>query len=121
MAGGRQLGCLVRSAPFTDRSGRRELDVILAAAACGWRIELFFSGAGVLHLVPEKDSEGAGLPRTWRGWKALAEAGPVRCWVESDGVPLLGGPSASPLLDVEELGRAEIAGRLRHCDRVMVL
>ncbi|MBT8061924.1 MAG: DsrE family protein [Gammaproteobacteria bacterium] len=121
MAASKTLGCLVRSAPYAERSGRDALDLVMAALLDGWHLELFFIGDGALHLVGAKQPSSAGLPGTWKGWKSLPELGPVRAWVEaSDAVP--GSlDTHDSLLPCRETNAGDMAKRLTACDRVVML
>lgn len=120
MGDSRTLGCLVRSGPFEGCSGRDQLDLVMAALLNGWQVELCFAGAGVLHLLANKDHESARLPGTWKGWAGLPELGTVRAWVdrESTGLEMDGNHT---LLPFAECDRVSMAERLAGCDRVCVI
>lgn len=115
------LGCLIRSAPFEGRSGRDQLDIVMAALLGGWRLELFFTGNGMLHLLADKDHAAAGMPGTWKGWKGLPELGPVRAWVEPGFESMTSAGTAGVLVPCSELDSTAMAERLAACDRVLLI
>jgi sulfur relay (sulfurtransferase) DsrF/TusC family protein len=116
-----RLGLIIRSAPFTGRAARDQLDVALAAATVEYALELFFIGQGALQLVSRHEPAAACLPRGSRGWKSLPTLTEVNAWVEPGAraqFDTLGQPC---LLDVAELDGPQMADRLQACDRVWVI
>lgn len=121
MPASRTLGFIVRSGPYSGRSGRDQLDMVLAASLSGWSIELFFVADGLWHLVPDKHHAVAGLPGTWRGWKSLEELAPMRCWVEAGSISVRAVAPVDSLLEFKAITSEVMAARLGECERVMAL
>lgn len=116
-----RIGLIVRSAPFTGRSGRDQLDLALSAATLGVAIELYFMGSGWLQLIRERAPGAAGLPDGIRGWASLPELAEVRAWVSEEAYRALPDATVSWALDVAPATADDMAERLAKCDCVMVV
>lgn len=114
-----RIGMVVRSAPFSGRSGRDQLDLAMSAMTLGFEVELIFLGAGILQLLTESDPEAAGLPPGIHGWASLPELGTLNAWAPEEQRESL---SAMPLaLAIGFASASELAGKLDHCDHVLVV
>lgn len=116
-----RIGLIVRSAPFTGRSGRDQLDLALSAATLGAEIELFFIGSGALQLIRERAPAAAGLPGGIRGWTSLPELAEVRAWVSEEAYGALSDATMTWALDVAPATANDMTERLAECDCVMVV
>ena len=117
--GPRKIGLVIRSAPFTGRSGRDQLDLVMAAMLNDLDVELFFSGQGLLHLLGKKETNAARLGPSWKGWKSLAELGELVVWADESGASILQGHDT--LLDARVLEASRFAAHLKTCDKVLVI
>ena len=118
----KRLALVVRSGPYQGRSARDQLDVALAAATLEYSLELFFLGQGALQLLEGQQPGEAGFPPGGRGWKSLPALTTVRAWVEQgEAERLAAAGRSSLLLDVNELGAAEMAERVAACEWVWVV
>ena len=115
------LALLVVSGPFARRAARAELDVALAAAALDYRLELYFSGEGLLQLARERDAVPALLPPGARGWAALPELGEVRAFAREDELARCEQLGIALILPVEPLPAALFRDRWRRAAQALVL
>ena len=115
------LALLVATPPYAGRDARSELDVALAALAMEQRLELYFTGAGLLQLVREREPRPARLPAGYRGWAALPDLGDVGVFGEADGLRRLARLGLETELPVTPLAATELAQRWRAAARAMAL
>ena len=106
------IGLVVRSAPRSGKRSREQLDIALSAASLGFELQLFFIGAGVMHL-----SAGKGH----KGWKALPGLTTVTAWLDPDSMAARQDYGEQPILESLLAGPAEMAERISCCDRAMVI
>jgi sulfur relay (sulfurtransferase) DsrF/TusC family protein len=117
----RTIGLLVRSLPYQQRSARGQLDVALVAAALEQHVRLYFLGAAVLQLQPERSPAAAKLPPGYRGWASLPELGEVTAFAEPVWLDRLAKYQRAPILAVTPLTRQEMRMHWQACDRILVL
>lgn len=114
------LALVIRSLPYARRSARAELDVALAAAALEWPLHLYFLGAAVLQLVPEREPGPVRLPAGYRAWSGLPELTDVRAFAEPAWLARLARQPAPLLLLPEPLDAAAMREHWRGCAAVSV-
>jgi sulfur relay (sulfurtransferase) DsrF/TusC family protein len=117
----RTIGLLVRSLPYRQRSARAQLDVALVAAALEQQVRLYFLGAAVLQLQPERAPDAAKLPPGYKGWASLPELGEVTAFAEPGWLDRLSKFQGAPILAVTPLTRQEMRTDWQACDRIVVL
>lgn len=83
------LALVIRSAPWSERSGREALDLAMSALTMDVPVRLFFIGDGLLQLVSERHPEDAGLPPGHKAWASLETLGEVVFYAHSDEVDAL--------------------------------
>jgi sulfur relay (sulfurtransferase) DsrF/TusC family protein len=117
----RTVGLLVRSLPYRQRSARAQLDVALVAAALEQQVRLYFLGAAVLQLQPERAPGAAKLPPGYKGWASLPELGEVTAFAEPGWLGCLSRFQRAPILAVAPMTRQEMRMDWQACDRIVVL
>jgi sulfur relay (sulfurtransferase) DsrF/TusC family protein len=116
-----RLALLVRSGAFDHRTARSEIDLALAASALDFKLELFFLGAAVLQLVPERDTARALLPGGLKAWAALPDFSPARVYAEQGWLDRCRSDSLALILPVTGLRPTEFQKHWRRCNHVLVV
>jgi len=113
------LGLVVRSVPYHQRSPRTQLDVALAASVMECSIEIYFLGPALYQLVTDKDPSAARLAPGMRGWNSLPGLTDVRFFAQSDWLDHVAADSLSvSVLGLEMAGMRE---RWTLCRRILSL
>ena len=121
VGGLKRLGLVVRSAPWSGRSGRDQLDIALAAASLGVELDLYFLAEGLLQLAQGKQPAEAGLPAGLKGWKSLPGLTTVRAFALSEGAPEPKTGEDGWLLNVRFVDAGTMVNLQDECDRLLVI
>lgn len=112
---------LVTNGPFAGRAARADLDVAMAAAAMGHRLEVYFLRDALLQLSTAADGAAALLPAGLRAWSALPELGEVRIFAEQGRLDRWRDLGLVFPLPVEALDEDGMRTRWRTAEKVMVV
>ena len=115
------IALIVRSETFKGRASRDQLDMALAAASLGYKLELFFTSRGVFQLVAGSQVSDAGLPHGHKGWKALPGLTSVRAWAEPSTLSLIKSSGMELLLSLESCRSVDFSRRLGHFNQSLVI
>ncbi len=111
------LGLVIHTAPFAQRSARTQLDIALAAGVLEMSMEVFFIGPAIYQLVDGKEPHLAGLAGGMRGWKTLPQLSHIRCYAECDWVQRI--DSSRLMLPIEAVSGPVMREKMGRCNRVL--
>lgn len=114
-----RLGLIISHGPWSERSGREQLDLALAAAVYEIELLLFFVGPGLQQLLAGLDPEAAQLPRGLKAWKSLPELTTTRYLVSAADWERCAWRDW--WVEPERLTGAQLLQLQRSCDRLLVI
>jgi sulfur relay (sulfurtransferase) DsrF/TusC family protein len=115
------LALIVRGRPYRHRAARADLDMVLAAAAMDFRIEVYFLGGSVMQLVAHRDSSPALLPSGYRAWAALPDLAEVGVYAEREWLKRCEWGALPLLLPVQARSAAEMQASWRRCRHILMV
>ncbi|MCB1703363.1 MAG: sulfurtransferase complex subunit TusC [Halioglobus sp.] len=84
MAEKKRLLIVIRHSPYGSSLAKAAVDVALATAAFDQRVELLFTGEGVLQLMPDQDSQRLGVKNIGRQLASLPLYDIDRVYVDAE-------------------------------------
>ncbi len=119
-----QLGLIIRSSPYEQRSARTQLDVALSAATLDFDLRLYFLGATVLQLISRGDIQKALLPPGYRAWASLPdlfEQSELQVFAEPTWLDHLHANRLQSCLPLQASSAPEMRRDWAACNRLLVL
>lgn len=116
----KKLALIFRHAPHSTAHGREALDLAMLSASFEQEVSLIFVDEGILHLLPNQNSELIGGKDYIATFKALPLYDIERLFVCETSLKQLGINQESLLHDFQVIDSTSIAKQLQLADEVLV-